>query len=43
MPNWAPQATNYLDNFGGVVFTNTPNALTNAFWRIRYVGPGYPF
>ena len=42
-PNWVPQATNYLDNLGGLVFTNMPAATTNNFWRIRYVGPGYPF
>jgi alpha-tubulin suppressor-like RCC1 family protein len=39
-PNWVPQATNYLDGFGGLVFTNAPDTLTNDFWRIRYVGPG---
>ena len=42
-PNWVPQATNYLDNLGGLVFTNMPDATTNNFWRIRHVGTGYPF
>jgi len=42
-PNWVPQATNYLDNLGILVFTDTPDAKTNNFWRIRYVGTGYPF
>jgi hypothetical protein len=42
-PNWVPQATNYLDNLGGLVFTNMPDATTTNFWRIRYVGTRYPF
>jgi hypothetical protein len=42
-PNWVPQATNYSGTGGAVVFINTPNPATNNFWRIRYVGTGYPF
>jgi alpha-tubulin suppressor-like RCC1 family protein len=42
-PNWVPQATNYLDDLGGLVFINMPDATTNNFWRIRYVGTGYSY
>ena len=37
--NWLPQATNPASFFGQLVFTNTPNAATNNFWRIRSVVP----
>ena len=36
-PNWIPQATNPAGSFGVLVFTNTPDAATNNFWRIRSV------
>jgi hypothetical protein len=36
-PNWLAQATNTADSAGFVVFTNTPNAGTNNFWRTRLV------
>jgi hypothetical protein len=36
-PNWIPQVTNPANSFGALVFTNTPNAATNNFWRIRSV------
>jgi alpha-tubulin suppressor-like RCC1 family protein len=36
-PNWIPQATNPAGSFGALVFTNTPDAATNNFWRIRSV------
>jgi hypothetical protein len=36
-PNWIPQATNAASSFGPLVFTNTPDATTNNFWRIRSV------
>ncbi len=36
-PSWVPQATNTADSVGVLVLTNTPNAATNNFWRIRYV------
>ena len=35
--NWIPQATNAAGSFGALVFTNTPDATTNNFWRIRSV------
>ena len=35
--NWVPQATNAADSNGALVFTNTPNATTHNFWRIRSV------
>jgi alpha-tubulin suppressor-like RCC1 family protein len=36
-PNWIPQLTNPAGSFGALVFTNTPDATTNNFWRIRSV------
>ena len=36
-PNWVPQLTNPANSSGSVVFTNTPNAATNNFWRVRSV------
>jgi hypothetical protein len=36
-PNWIPQLTNPAGSFGALVFTNTPDAATNNFWRIRRV------
>ncbi len=33
--NWVPQVTNPADSSGALVFTNTPDATTNNFWRIR--------
>ena len=35
--NWIPQVTNPADANGNLIFTNTPNAATNNFWRIRSV------
>jgi alpha-tubulin suppressor-like RCC1 family protein len=35
--NWVPQLTNSAGSFGALVFTNTPDASTNNFWRIRSV------
>ena len=35
--NWIPQATNPANSYGALIFTNTPNATTNNFWRIRSV------
>ena len=35
--NWAPQATNPAASVGALVFTNTPDANTINFWRIRSV------
>ena len=35
--NWVPQATNPAGAGGVLQFTNTPNAATNNFWRIRSV------
>ena len=35
--NWMPQVTNSAGAGGVLVFTNTPNAATNNFWRIRSV------
>ena len=35
--NWVPQVTNPAGAGGALVFTNTPNAATNNFWRIRSV------
>jgi alpha-tubulin suppressor-like RCC1 family protein len=35
--NWMPQATNTAGAGGVLVFTNTPDAATNYFWRIRSV------
>jgi len=36
-PNWVPQLTNPAGVGGVLVFTNTPDATTNNFWRIRSV------
>ena len=36
-PNWVPQMTNHASARGARVFTNTPNKVTNNFWRIRSV------
>lgn len=36
-PNWIPQTTNAAGSGGALVFTNTPVAATNNFWRIRLV------
>ena len=36
-PNWIPQTTNPAGSFGSLVFTNSPVAATNNFWRIRSV------
>ena len=36
-PNWIPQTTNPAGSVGALVFTNTPDATTNNFWRIRSV------
>lgn len=36
-PNWIPQATNAAGSFGALIFTNTPDAAANNFWRIRAV------
>jgi hypothetical protein len=35
--NGIPQATNPAGSFGALVLTNTPDATTNNFWRIRSV------
>jgi len=35
--NWLPLTTNPADGSGSLVFTNTPDATTNNFWRIRSV------
>jgi alpha-tubulin suppressor-like RCC1 family protein len=35
--NWIPQLTNLADSIGVLLFTNTPDATTNNFWRIRSV------
>ena len=35
--DWVPQATNFADAGGVLVFTNTPDPSTNNFWRIRSV------
>ena len=35
--NWIPQMTNSAGAGGALVFTNTPNAANNNFWRIRSV------
>jgi alpha-tubulin suppressor-like RCC1 family protein len=35
--NWVPQITNRADSVGVLVLTNTPDATTNNFWRIRSV------
>ncbi len=35
--NWIPQVTNPADANGNLIFTNSPNAATNNFWRIRSV------
>ena len=35
--NWVPLVTNPAGSVGVLVFTNTPNAATNNFWRIRSV------
>lgn len=36
-PNWIPQATNSANSYGALLFTNTPDATTNNFWRVRSV------
>jgi hypothetical protein len=36
-PNWVPQVTNPAGAGGVLIFTNTPDATTNNFWRIRSV------
>jgi hypothetical protein len=36
-PNWVPQLTNSTGPGGMLIFTNTPNAATNNFWRCRSV------
>jgi alpha-tubulin suppressor-like RCC1 family protein len=36
-PNWVPQATNPAGTGGILLFTNTPDATTNSFWRIHSV------
>jgi alpha-tubulin suppressor-like RCC1 family protein len=36
-PNWVPQVTNPAGAGGVLIFTNTPYATTNNFWRIRSV------
>ena len=35
--DWIPQATNPAGSSGALIFTNTPDAATNNFWRIRSV------
>ena len=35
--NWIPQTTNLANSYGALLFTNSPNATTNNFWRIRSV------
>jgi hypothetical protein len=35
--NWVPQVTNSTGPGGLLVFTNTPDATTNNFWRFRSV------
>ena len=35
--DWVPQATNPAGAGGALLFTNTPDAATNNFWRIRRV------
>ena len=35
--NWIPQVTNPADTNGKLIFTNTPDPITNNFWRIRSV------
>jgi alpha-tubulin suppressor-like RCC1 family protein len=32
--DWLPQATNFADTMGVLVFTNTPDPTKNNFWRI---------
>jgi len=36
-PNWIPQLTNAASSFGPLVFSNTPDATVNNYWRIRSV------
>jgi hypothetical protein len=36
-PNWVPLDTNDTDPCGTLIFTNTPIAATNNFWRVRAV------
>ena len=36
-PIWIPQVTNAASSFGSMTFTNTPDATTNNFWRIRLI------
>jgi len=35
--NWVPQATNTAAAWGTLLFTNTPDPITNNFWRVRSV------
>jgi hypothetical protein len=35
--NWVPQSTNPVPASGPLVLTNSPNAATNNFWRMRTV------
>ena len=35
--DWLPQGAKAADSFGALMFTNTPDATTNNFWRIRSV------
>lgn len=35
--NWVPMVTNTAGTDGVLVLTNTPNNLTNNFWRVRSV------
>jgi hypothetical protein len=35
--DWQPQFTNSAATNGVIIFTNTPAAGTNNFWRTRYV------
>lgn len=34
---WTPQVTNPAGPNGAILFTNTPDATTNNYWRTRYV------
>jgi hypothetical protein len=36
-PDWVPLATNPAGSGGALVFSITPNAATNNFWRMRLV------
>jgi uncharacterized repeat protein (TIGR03803 family) len=35
--NWVPVVTNSTGSGALLIFTNTPNAVTNTFWRVRSV------